>query len=1659
MTDLSLKLIIKADGTAAVAGVEKVGQAVSGLDKKADTAGKSFDLLGTKASRAWDALGRQGQTQLAALRQTAEATDKATTGFGLMGRAVAGAFAVGAVVQFGSALIEAARKADTVRKTLEAVSGSSRSAAADYAAVSKTANTLGINLNAAASSYARLAASAKGTSLEGKATLAIFESVARAAATLGLSADETSGALLAIGQMMSKGSVQSEELRGQLGERLPGAFIIAARAMGVSTAELGKMLEKGEVLASDFLPKFAAELDKTFSASRFDGVANNVARITNAWDQFKASLAETVRLPAILKGVADAMQSSADSAAFNRASDLIGQKLRGAAVKITSEEAATLREAITRREAWYTTQGAKDMAEAVAKRRREFEAVIVAATERREGAGRLGSSANIGTGGASSAMAAQVGRNTELLKKSAEERAKYERESAISAAREKKDVAELTKLYTEKLVATGKMTQADAAAVAHMQALDDVQKKGAASANAGAKALERRNAAVQQVIANLQDEIRVLGLADTERAVETELRSKGAKATAEQRDQIRGLIEQKTELAAQLAAETQAQEMNTRALQSLAELRDRLDDAKRLADLAEELRLQGLTTQQIDQRIEKERKLLEIRRQFPGNIQGQAAELAGQLTDQENRLGDLTGKGVSSVKDEVLRMNQAFQDGVNQAREFATTMKESFGSVGEAIGGVSVALAEYGQTQWQIQRDMAQGLIDQQTGQLKLARAQVKSMGDMTEAAAGFFKKGTTGYNALTVAAKVFRAAELAAQVKPAFEWIGEALKGLFGLGQQAAVTGVANQATQGDPYSAIPRMAAMAAIMAGLGFAVSGIGGDSGSSVSAQDRQEALGTGTVLGDAKAKSNSIAESLELMAENSNINLNYSAGMLASLRNIESKMLGLAKTVIAGVGPSSGIRLGTTGQYPGFSQTIDKIAGFIIGIPFADKIMEPIAKMLFKVSVKIKDWGIQSLPQTLGDIIKKGFEGLTYTDVEIKKSLFGMMTLSKKTKTFFNELDASVAKGFTKTILAVADGIRKVSDVFGIRASVLNRKLLSFVVDFGKISLKDLDGKAVQDALNAAFSAMTDRMAARIIPGLGAFQKIGEGYAKTTYRVAKGIATAEGELNRINVASIKYTDVLNKQGDVYAEIARQSIVAAESAGSLVSGIGLFIREADGTGADIIQVYKDLVAIRNIMRGTGIDSDHLSRTMTEGAGGVDQMLGAMKDFHEGFFTATERYISDQRVLGEEFAALGIVMPKTKDDFRKLVQGIDTATEAGQELFGRVISLSQSFLDLQEAQAAAQASVDDAKSRLKDAYDREQSAMQKVIDKMTSLAKSLRDFIKGLQFSSESILSPEQKYQAARTEFLSTRTKAAAGDQTALDALQSVTQTFLTQSRDYFGANASYAADFRLANTALEQVAVYAEGRASASQAAMDLQKEQVSKLIDINESVLSVADAIQALAAATAASSGANATVASQVTQQQAAAEQKAKQIAAENVQYDADKAAFEHYGSELTRIQGEIAASYGKKGQEQYHWARVRELDQLLAYLRTSPNFILRQHRGGNTATPADDKWGLQFKARAVGGWTSGPTLVGEQGPEIVDFRSPALIRSHSQTRNDLQAGNDALAKKQDQQIAELKALVRLQQAANQALLDQLQAMNDKLGGIERKTRLGGAKAA
>ena len=223
-------------------------------------------------------------------RQAAERAKAIENAFGNMARSIAGplaaAFSVAGISSFVSALASAQQQADKLKNALAYSAGSAAGANRELSYLRETSRAIGLDFNSASQAYAKFAAATKGTGITTEQTRTVFEGIAAASSKLGLSADETQGALLALSQMASKGTVQAEELRGQLGERLPGALKIAAQAMGVTQAELGKMMETGQLIASDFLPKFGQALKTEFAGS-VNSLTMEINRLNSSWDVWK----------------------------------------------------------------------------------------------------------------------------------------------------------------------------------------------------------------------------------------------------------------------------------------------------------------------------------------------------------------------------------------------------------------------------------------------------------------------------------------------------------------------------------------------------------------------------------------------------------------------------------------------------------------------------------------------------------------------------------------------------------------------------------------------------------------------------------------------------------------------------------------------------------------------------------------------------------------------------------------------------------------------------------------------------------------------------------------------------------------------------------------------------------------------------------------------------------------------------------------------------------------------------------------------------------------------------------------------------------------------------------------------------------------------------
>lgn len=216
------------------------------------------------------------------------------TAFNSLTKILSGAFdavqriGAGILLVFNS-IIKELNKLQGFNAIMSVTTKSSEQTAESYNFLRKTADQLGVQFDSLTGNYAKLLAAMPPT-LEGlRATQNIFLGIAQAARTLHSTNADTQLMFYAVTQMASKGAVSMEELRRQLGEKLPGVMQIAARALSTTPELLEKAIRTGTVNSIKFIDYFGAELIRTFqepAEKAASSVSASLNRLTNVWVDF-----------------------------------------------------------------------------------------------------------------------------------------------------------------------------------------------------------------------------------------------------------------------------------------------------------------------------------------------------------------------------------------------------------------------------------------------------------------------------------------------------------------------------------------------------------------------------------------------------------------------------------------------------------------------------------------------------------------------------------------------------------------------------------------------------------------------------------------------------------------------------------------------------------------------------------------------------------------------------------------------------------------------------------------------------------------------------------------------------------------------------------------------------------------------------------------------------------------------------------------------------------------------------------------------------------------------------------------------------------------------------------------------------------------------------
>lgn len=214
---------------------------------------------------------------------------------------------------FVSRFIDVARETNRVTTALKNVSGGMARYADNQRYLLDLAKKYGLEINALTANYAKFTAAASISGMSMMDQRKVFESVSRACTAFSMSADDSNGVMLALSQMMSKGKVSSEELRLQMGERLPVALQAMAKAAGVSISGLDKLMKEGKLMSADVLPKFAEALNEMIPDIDTDNLETSVNRLKNTFTELVNSTGVQSSYKSLIDWFTGAISSAAEN--------------------------------------------------------------------------------------------------------------------------------------------------------------------------------------------------------------------------------------------------------------------------------------------------------------------------------------------------------------------------------------------------------------------------------------------------------------------------------------------------------------------------------------------------------------------------------------------------------------------------------------------------------------------------------------------------------------------------------------------------------------------------------------------------------------------------------------------------------------------------------------------------------------------------------------------------------------------------------------------------------------------------------------------------------------------------------------------------------------------------------------------------------------------------------------------------------------------------------------------------------------------------------------------------------------------------------------------------------------------------------------------------
>jgi hypothetical protein len=695
-------------------------------------------------------------------------------------------------------------------------------------------------------------------------------------------------------------------------------------------------------------------------------------------------------------------------------------------------------------------------------------------------------------------------------------------------------------------------------------------------------------------------------------------------------------------------------------------------------------------------------------------------------------------------------------------------------------------------------------------------------------------------------------------------------------------VEAVINAMSNGDPYTAVLRAAAVAAVVAGyLAKIGTTFGTVSGSGVPAPTAAYSQNT-TVLGGINDQSSeSISKSWELLQDTYDMEDTKLTNIYNEMKNLNQNITGVVKAVVLGdIGNLTAGQLAAA--TPGWKAFDEKYYGKIIA-ELDQKLMDAIDN-------------IPIIGGILGDVINFLVGG------------------------------SGGSKSLSASGISVKGGSVNAYDV--VHTAGVNSSW-----GFGGRDPYDTrTDRAVSDSLTTFFygpnglSAITSKM----------FYDVAEGLGKNGADASRVITDAFLSLGDINLMGADTSDKI--EAKIREALSKLEDMASRS----IFGddfINKYIKTNEAAAETVFRLYIDLQSVTEILGRTGESiisvSVDLSESLIEIAGGLDKLQEAADMYYDKFFSDAEKQVRLQGILTETMAASNLPLMSTRAGYKAVVEEVQKAMLAGSEwaknTYVKMLQMSEYADQYYSVLEDASSSYQEAELQLMELQGKATEALAirrqkeldvmdeslKTITRMIWLQQDLNDLNERSKAISEwmssmnrSALAPANSMEAMQTEYGRLKGIAAGPGATSTD-----TSNFLNFAQEYLTYMKNYGGDYK---AIYEGVMEDASTLKTGIDTQIDLAQKQLDALDLIKISTAAMA-AISASAATSASAAAAAALKQEQATQAQIAADKATSDAAANQKLIDANAAAAI---AATVAAQPVVSAGYWSSNSDSPQWVGV-----------------------------------------------------------------------------------------------------------------------------------------